>query len=336
MSGSVLSVSTRALLAACSRLGLDTDQMLASAGVDRATVEDPDSRIPFLQVQALWRKAYELSEDQDLALHAVEILPFGAYRVIDFLAWNAPTVGDALAHISEYFPLINSVMTLPISIGDREVTLAVVAASNPERLTRQYAEYTLAAVFLRTRFNTAEPYRLTRVEFSHARPANISEHERIFACPVTFGADVCQMVVARDVWDAPRTGADTAMFSVLDTHAKTLLDRLEDDGGIVGRVREAIGAELRGGDPRLASIARRLAMTPRTLQRRLSDRGAVFNDLLDTMRFGTAKSYLSQGDVAGTEIAYLLGFAEQSSFNRAFRRWSGHTPMEFRRTNAGA
>lgn len=74
-------------------------------------------------------------------------------------------------------------------------------------------------------------------------------------------------------------------------------------------------------------------MSPRTLQRRLGEHGVVFNDLLDTMRFAVARSYLAQGDIAGTEVAYLLGFAEQSSFNRAFKRWSGQTPTEYRRAN---
>jgi len=78
-------VSSRALLDACARLGLNTDEILASAGVDRAALQDPDGRIPTEQVEALWRKAYELSKDPDLALHAIEVLPFGAYRVIDFL-----------------------------------------------------------------------------------------------------------------------------------------------------------------------------------------------------------------------------------------------------------
>lgn len=334
VSGFVLSVSSRALLDACRRLGLDTDQMLVSARVDRAVLQDPDGRIPTEQVEALWRTAYELSKDPDLALHAIEVLPFGAYRVIDFLAWNAPTVGDALAKVSDYFPLIHSVVRLPFSVGDRYVTFAVEAPSNPALITRAYAEYTLAAVFLRTRFTN--PYRLVRVEFSHAKPANIREHERIFACPVTFGANTCQMVIARDVWNAPRTGADPALFSLLDTHAKMLVGQLPSDTGIVGRVREAIEAELRGGDPRLESIAKRLAMSARTVQRRLREHGALFNDVLDSMRFGAAKSYLAQGDIAGTEIAYLLGFAEQSSFNRAFKRWSGQTPTEYRHANPRA
>ncbi len=77
-------------------------------------------------------------------------------------------------------------------------------------------------------------------------------------------------------------------------------------------------------------------MSPRTLQRRLREQGVVFNDVLDAMRLRAAKSYLARGDVAGAEVAYLLGFAEPSSFNRAFKRWSGQTPTEYRRRTMGA
>jgi AraC-like DNA-binding protein len=333
---SVLSVSSRALLDACARFGLDTGQILRAATLDPATLQDPDARIPVEQADAVWRKAYELANDPNLALHAIEVLPFGAYRVIDFLASSAPTIGAALAKVSDYFPLIHDLVRLPYAVGDRQVTFAVEAPSRPATVTRPYAEYTLAAVFLRTRMATNQPYPLERVTFSHPRPADISEHERIFECPVVFGAETCQLVIARDVWDTPRTGGDPTLFSILDAHARMLLDQRPSPDDIVGRVREAIGAELRGGHPSLESIARHLAMSPRTLQRRLRDHGVVFNDVLDSMRFRAAKSYLAQGDVAGTEVAYLLGFAEQSSFNRAFRRWSGHTPTEYRRRAAAA
>ena len=105
MGGTVLSVSSRALLDACARLGLDTRQILRAAKLETSTLQDPDARISFEQVEALWHKAYELSNDPNLALHAIEVLPFGAYRVIDFLASSAPTIGAALAKVSDYFPL---------------------------------------------------------------------------------------------------------------------------------------------------------------------------------------------------------------------------------------
>jgi AraC-like DNA-binding protein len=324
------------MLSACARLGLDTSQILRAAGLDRATLENPDVRLPAEQVDALWRNAYELSGDPNLALHAIEVLPFGAYRVIDFLASSAPTIGMALAKVSDYFPLIrNGEIGLPYAVTETQVTVGLEAPTCPAAISRPYAEYTLAAVFLRTRTATNQRYPLIRVEFSHPQPEDISEHERIFECPVVFGAATCQLVIARDVWDTPRIGSDPALFSVLDAHAKLLLDQLPNPAEIVSQVRQAIESELRGGHPQLESIARRLVMTPRTLQRRLRDQGLVFNDVLDAMRFRAARTYLAQPDVAVAEVAYLLGFAEQSSFNRAFRRWSGQTPTEYRRRAAG-
>jgi AraC-like DNA-binding protein len=334
VSASVLSVSSRALIEACARLGLDTDRILDAVGLQRATILDADTRIPIEQMQALWRKAYELSNDPNLALHAVEVLPFGAYRVIDFLAASAPTIGAAIAKVSDYFPLVNTAVRLPYEVGDDRVAVALEAPSRPSVVTRPYAEYTLAAVFIRTRIATHQAYRLLRVEFSHPRPDDTSEHERVFECPVSFGERACRMILARAVWDTPRAGSNPALFSVLDTHARMLLDRLPGPSGLVGRVRDAIEEELRGGKPRLESIARRMAMSPRTLQRRLADEGVVFNDVLDELRLRAAKAYLSQRDVAAAEVAYLLGFAAQSAFNHAFKRWTGQTPTEYRRTAA--
>jgi AraC-like DNA-binding protein len=336
VSGSVLSVSSRALLDACARLGLDTSRILQAAKLDPAQVQDPDARIPVEQVDALWRTALELSNDPNLALHAIEVLPFGAYRVIDFLGATASTIGVAIAKVSDYFPLINNVVRLPYVMGDREVTLTLEAHGIPSPITQPYAEYTLAAVFLRTRTATNVRYPLVRVEFGHARPADVREHERIFECPVVFGASASRLVVAREVWDMPRAGGNPALFSVLETHARMLLDHLPRPVDVVGRVREAIQAELHGGHPDLETIARQLAMSPRTLQRRLQAHGVAFNDVVDEMRFEAAKSYLAQGDIAGSEVAFLLGFAEQSSFNRAFKRWSGRTPSEYRRRTAAS
>ena len=319
------------MLDACARLGLDTGQILQAAKLDPAVIQDPDARIPIEQAGAVWQKAYELSGDPNLALHAIEVLPFGAYRVIDFLAASAPTIGAALAKVADYFPLINDSIRLPYTVGDREVTFGLEAPSRPALISRPYAEYTLAAVFLRTRVATNQRFALVRVDFSQPAPPDPSEHRRIFECPVQFDAPTCQLVIAREVWDTARTGTNPALFAVLETHARMLLDQLPRQADTASRVRQAIESELRGGNPRLESIARQLAMSPRTLQRRLRDEGIAFDELLDDLRFRTAKAYLAQKDIAGAEVAYLLGFAEPSSFNHAFKRWSGQTPTEYRR-----
>ena len=319
------------MLDACARLGLDTAQILQAAKLDPAVLQDPDARIPIEQAGAVWQKAYELSGDPNLALHAIEVLPFGAYRVIDFLAASAPTIGAALAKVADYFPLINDSVRLPYRVGDQEVVFGLEAPSRPALISRPYAEYTLAAVFLRTRIATNQRFALVRVDFSQPAPADLCEHRRIFECPIQFDAPSCQLVIAREVWETARTGTNPALFAVLDTHARMLLDQIPRRTDTASRVRHAIESELRGGNPRLESIARQLAMSPRTLQRRLRDEGIAFDELLDDLRFRTAKAYLAQKDIAGAEVAYLLGFAEPSSFNHAFKRWSGQTPTEYRR-----
>src|SRR5262249_36518329 len=170
----------------------------------------------------------------------------------------------------ESCPLINDAVRLRCEIGDHEVAVTLNAA-HAAVLTRPYTEYTLAAIFLHTRMATNRPYLLVRVEFNHRRPADTTEHERIFQGPVDFDAEVARLSLTTEFWNTPRTGDNPDLFAVLNAHARMLMDQLPRRDDIVGRVRDAIGGELRGGDPSLESIAKQMAMSPRTLQRRLKD-----------------------------------------------------------------
>ncbi len=331
MSGSLLAVSSRALLAACARLGLDTDTMLEGISITRAQLDDPDARISMDDAQTLWARAYQQSGDPDLALHAAEALPMGAYRVIDFLGWNAPTFGGALTQVSRYFPIINSLVRLPIRDLGTEYELGIECPSRAGALTRPYVEYTFAAVFSRAREVTGGHQTLRRVDFAFPAPPNVSEHERIFGCPVRFGAATSRMLVTRPVWNTVNERAQPDLFAVLLSHADTVLNQIPSESPELLEVRRSIGEQLRGGDPSLEVVAKQLATSPRTLQRKLKAHGVRYSELLDSMREGTAKGYLSDAQISITEAAYLLGFSEQSAFSRAFKRWTGMSPIEYRR-----
>jgi len=328
--GTVLTVSSRALVTACERLGLDTDALLAAAGIPRAVVEDPDGRLEGPRAGALWARAYELSGDPVLSLHAAEACPIGAYKVIDFMGANAATVGEAFRFSSRYFPLVNTAVRLPIDESGDPVTFDVEDESGPGGVTRPYAEYCLAAFVLHVRGTTGVPFPVRRVTFVHAAPADTSEHERVFGCPVAFGAAHNRLELDRAVWETPTTGAQPGVLQVLAEHAELLLRNLPRGPGLVERTRRAIGERLRGGDPSLEAVARELGTSGRTLQRRLGELGYSFNALADEVRSATAKLYLEQPDIAVSEIAYLLGFADPSTFVRAFRRWTGETPARYR------
>lgn len=327
---SVATTSSRALLAACQKLGLDTDALLADAGIERAELENPDGRLAAASVATLFRRALAMSNDDELPLRAAEAVPFGAYRIIDFLAASAATVGDGLAHVARYFPLINSGAELCVGEGNGAMRVEL-RSLDPAGIPRAYAEYALAVTFLHCRHAAGFAWPLREARFASARPASTSAHERLFGCPVTFGTERHELVVAPEVWQAPSQGAASSdLLRVLEEHAGRTIASLRSSETLESSVTRLLTKALRGGDPSLEAIAKALHLSPRTLQRRLQAEGCSFADVLDRTRRSTADVYLKERSLALTEIAYLLGFSEQSAFSRAFQRWYGVAPSRYR------
>ncbi len=328
--GTVMTAPSRALVAACDHLGVDTEALLRSVGVDRRTIEDPDARLPGPVAGALWVKAYELAGDPVLSLHAAEACPLGAYKVIDYIAASARTVGEAFREVARYFKLVNTATSWPIDDSGDPVTFELAVEGGSGVITRPYAEYALAVFFLHVRAAGRLQFPLRRVTFTHPRPPDIREHERVFGSPVEFETRHNRLVFDRAVWETPTVSGHSGVLGVLLEHADLLLAKLPRGPDLVERTRRAIAGRLRGGDPSVGSVARELGMSERSLQRHLRELGYSFNALADEVREATARLYLEQADMALAEIGYLLGFADQSTFNRAFKRWTGITPKQAR------
>ena len=169
------------------------------------------------------------------------------------------------------------------------------------------------------------------VHFEHARPADTSEHERIFRVAVSFGAPLTKLVFDASVLGLPLVGADPTLGSLLERQAEELLAGSRLDGVFAGRVRQVIKEGLPGGEARVDAVCRRLSVSPRTLQRKLREEGTTFQELLEATQSALAEFYLRKPEVAICEVSYLTGFSQPSAFHRAFRRWTGLTPKEFRR-----
>ena len=328
--GTVLTGSSRALVEACGRLGIDTEALLQAAGVRRETLEDPDARLPNRVAGALWAKAYDLSGDPVLSLHVAEACPFGAFKVVDYMAANARTVGETFRNGARYFKLVNTAVRLSIDESGDPVTFDLAAEADPAGVSRPYAEYCLAVWVLHAGAATGVPFGLRRVTFTHQLPPDVGEHERVFGCPVRFEEAHNRLVFDRAAWETPASGAHQGVLGVLMEHADLLLSRLPRGPDLVERTRRAISGRLRGGDPSLEGVARELGMSERSLQRHLRALGYTYNALADEVREATARLYLEQRDMALAEIGYLLGFADQSAFTHAFKRWTGSTPKEAR------
>ena len=328
--GTVLTVPSRALITACERLGLDTDLLLQSVGIPRETLEDPDARLQNRDAGALWAKAYELSGDPVLSLHAAESCPLGAYKVIDYIGANARTVGEAFRYVARYFKLVNTAVTLSIDESGDPVIFEIAGASGAPAFSRAYAEYVLAVFVLHMRAGASAPLAFREVTVTYQRPPDIREHERVFGSPVRFEAEHNRLYVDRTAWQTPMSSPQEGVLRVLIEHADLLMSRLPRGPDLIERTRRAIGGRLRGGDSSLKDVARELGTSGRSLQRRLRELGYTYKALDDEVRQATARLYLQEPDISLAEIGYLLGFADQSAFNRAFKQWTGSTPKQAR------
>jgi AraC-like DNA-binding protein len=142
-----------------------------------------------------------------------------------------------------------------------------------------------------------------------------------------------ELVIDRSMLELPIPTHDPILYDILLSHARTVLGEGPRSDGVVMRLRRAVEEGLRTREVDLHTLARKLHLSPRTLQRRLAEEGTSHQSLIDSVRREMALRLL-ESDVPIAEAAYLLGFSEASAFHRAFKRWTGQTPAEFRRGRA--
>lgn len=311
--------------------GVKADDLYRAVNLDRSVLLDPDNRVPFAQLVDLYEKAAELTGDSNFGLHVGETVDVKVFDVVGYSALNSPTLGDAFARVARYHSIWTDGATFTLETSND--TSAIIYRYLDETISegRQDTEMTLATVTTLCRNIASASFNPTAIEFQHNAPSDTSEHERLFRCPIEFGAKHNKLYFASSNLTLPIAKADAGLCALLDRHAEELLAKFPPRDSLVDQVRSIIANEFRGGDPSLEHVADQLGLTPRTLQRKLHELGTSHNELLEQMRRQLAMQYLREREMAICEVAYLLGFSEASSFHRAFKRWTGLTPKEFRK-----
>lgn len=327
--------TVRVVVDACAAQGVETGPILHAARIDPATLEDPDGRVTLEQMRVFWQQAVEQSGDPSIGLHAGRHVTRGIYRTFEFLAGYSSTIGAAVKRFAEYMPLINSWLVMETERDQRCGRLIISTVYG--FLPRTTAEYVISAFLHMTRQFWALEWKPARACFEFSRPEVLAdEHAQVLGCEVEFDAPRTEMIVDAATWDLPVHTADEALVAVLEEHAQRLMAQHATASVLVQSVRDVVGRSLAGGDVGLEAVAGQLGMTGRTLQRRLSDEGLAFGDMVDMVRLGAARMRLTELHLSLGEVAYMVGFAEQSSFSRAFKRWTGMSPSDYRRSSRSA
>jgi AraC-like DNA-binding protein len=322
--GTMLVAELRVFISALGRLGYDEEALLAAAGVQRSDLEDPDLQVSCYAYEAIFRAAYRERPRKNLSVLVASETPMGAFPLLDYLVATSDRVGDAIAQLVRYLWLVGTPVALRIVEEADRVRVVADCPGNPAAI-----EYNVSLMVLHLTRETNRQFRATAVSFAH-RPDDVAEVERILGCPVRAEAGWNGVELSRRVWTLPLRRGDAVLRGVLERQANELTSRLSPVGGATADVRRALVSRVAGGDTRIQSVAKQLATTPRTLQRRLAEEGSSYQELLMATRQEASAGYLENSTLAICEIALLLGYSEPAAFHRAFKRWLGETPQAFR------
>ena len=327
-------VVVRALCVAMQRAGADVGALLRDVGLPADRVADPDARVPGDVVFRIFEEGPRRTGDPLFALHAPALIPAGAAEVLEFAGRSSRTLGEMLARIARYYALLDDRTEMKLETSGGAARVVVRATTSPPA-PRTATELLFAYLFERGRALTGADVPLRAVHFLAAGPVDASPYEAFFHAPVRFSQPANEMLFDPAALDAPILTADAALVSFLDRQAEIMLAKLRPtDDSLLERVRRLVVETLQDGELPVEAAAKRLAVSPRTLQRRLGEAGTSYAGVTESVRRELAAQYLANPRLAMAEIAYLLGFSQTSAFHRAFKRWTGSTPAEHRRAMA--
>ncbi|MDJ0822000.1 MAG: AraC family transcriptional regulator [Paracoccaceae bacterium] len=328
--GQITSLFARKVVAAAGD-AVDAPAVLASVGLDADAPWDPKEMIP---ADAYYDMLERLAAQVDVTALPVEVgasMRCDEYGALG-LAWKAaPNLLGSFSRVQRYARLWTSVVAYelrPVPEG----MLYVVHRAGPQRLgVRLSNETTLVATVALARQVCPVRFAPLAVYVQHAAPSNTAHHEAYFGCPVHFAAEHDGLLLSTDSLEQPNKLGDEGISRYLTLHLDAELAEIREDGALVVQAKDAIAQSLSEGAPKMADIARGLGLSVRSFHRRLSDHGMSFQTLTEATRRELAEGLLRDDSYSLAEVAFLTGFAEQSSFSRAFKRWVGLTPAKFRK-----
>jgi len=247
------------------------------------------------------------------------------------LAWkSAVNLRGSYQRAERYAQVLTNVSTYQVVKVDQGALMHLHRDGERRLGMRLSNEATIASITAISRQVSSTPFHPTAIFFKHAAPDDISDHEAYFGCPVYFDSDKDALLISQQALETPNKLGDSTISQFFDTHLEDEVSQLEDKTNLAFQVCAIISRSLSEGIPNISDVARQLAMSGRTLQRKLSRQKYTFQALVDESRRQLAERLVKETEYTFSEIAFMCGFSEQSAFNRAFKRWAGKTPRSYR------
>lgn len=302
---------------------------LASAGIELADLGNPEARIPHTAVVRALEEAVAVFDDPTMGLRAGQLADHGDYDVLEYAARSAANFGDAMAVMARYMRIMHEAIDVSLIVEGDFATWRV-RVTDGVRQPPAINDNIVSAAIAFSRRNTSIYVPPVEVHLMHPKPSYAEEYERILETKARFGMPYNAVVVRKSRLEVPMLRANSDLSAAFEAQARRVLESLKKKEDIVARVREEAATELRTGPASMKKTARRLGLGVATLRRKLEGEGTTYSDIVDDLRRELAEQHLTRGDLTISEVAFLLGFSDVRAFGRAFRRWTGSSPSEYR------
>ena len=309
---------------------VDPVEVFRDAGLDYSQLSVTEARYPWRKMQRLWTRAVDVTQDPCFGLYAGRNIRPTSFHALGFSWLVSQTLLGSLERLCRYHRIIS---TAPLQMSIKAADDRYIFAANlndPDHVPTDTAVDAFTAAFVQMCRTATDPhFRPLSIALRRADPGHIDEYVRILDCPVSFGAEQNQIHFDKDSLERPLPGDNKTLARANDAVAEKYLESL-DPHKVASEVRELLITLLPSGKSNQKIIASRLNRSLSTLQRQLHNEGTNYKDILEHTRKNLATEYVHDDNLSLGQIAYMLGFSDQSNFSRAFKRWTDSSPREFR------
>ncbi|BFM15428.1 AraC family transcriptional regulator [Maricurvus nonylphenolicus] len=313
--------------------GIDGNAVLARCNIDPQLLSDPDFRVPIDQLGKLLEVSIAETGDPAFGLKAGTFVCPTTFHALSMSMWLSSSLKDAFDRAVSYGQLLSDAGTSGVEVGEDEYCYWTELAS-PEQdfvhtiqVAAMDALYSAVVTLCRTLCN--DSFAPKRVSFMRDEPEDIKPYQDFFRCPLEFSHPRIALCFDKATFDKPLPTGHPELLKHSDHVIIESMNRF-DKQDIVGRLRAKLLERLPSGKPTQKDIAFSMNTSLRSLQRKLSEQGLTYEQVLEDVRRDLAQKYMAQPHLSIGEISYLLGFGSQTNFARAFKSWMGVTPREYR------
>jgi AraC-like DNA-binding protein len=323
--------AARCAVVALQKRNIAITPLLQRAGLSESNFGDQQHRISATAQAKLLELGAEKLDDTVFGLHLAEQADPRDAGILFYVASGGQDLREALRQFARYFRIVNEAVRFKLIETSEGVAVEVTFVGLPRHSIRQNAEFGIAVIMKALRMVTGRKIRPIRVAFAHSRNSNLREFERFYLCPVEFASTFDLLELPNEALAIPLITADTKLVEALQPFCDVAAKQRNT---AIGTVRSAVENEVQRllphGKAHKQNIAKMLALSTRTLSRKLTEEGTTFEKVLDDLRRSLALQYIKDPGISLSQIAYLLGYEGSSSFNHAFMRWTGSSPSAVR------